>query len=173
MAVTDMTVRHYVDVLASTFMVRVLPPWHENLSKRQVKAPKVYLRDSGLLHALLEIATARHLNGHPKVGASWEGFAIESIIARLGVRADQCYFWRTHAGAELDLLVVAGGKRLGFEAKRTVAPRLTPSMQTAMRDLRLDFLSVIHAGAETFPLAKGVNAIGLPRVLEDLPTVAS
>lgn len=173
MAVTDMTVRHYVDVLASTFMVRVLPPWHENLSKRQVKAPKIYLRDSGLLHALLEIATARHLNGHPKVGASWEGFAIESIIARLGVRADQCYFWSTHAGAELDLLVVAGGKRLGFEAKRTVAPRLTPSMQTAMRDLRLDSLSVIHAGAETFPLAKGVSAIGLPRVLEDLPTVAS
>ena len=117
MAVTDMTVRHYVDVLASTFMVRVLPPWHENLSKRQVKAPKVYLRDSGLLHALLEIATARHLNGHPKVGASWEGFAIESIIARLGVRADQCYFWSTHAGAELDLLVVAGGKAVGLRGQ--------------------------------------------------------
>lgn len=125
------------------------------------------------MHALLEIATARHLNGHPKVGASWEGFAIESIIARLGVRADQCYFWGTHAGAELDLLVVAGGKRLGFEAKRTVAPRLTPSMQTAMRDLRLDSLSVIHAGAETFPLAKGVSAIALSRVLEELPRVAS
>jgi hypothetical protein len=113
------------------------------------------------------------LNGHPKVGASWEGFAIESIIVRLGARADQCYFWSTHAGAELDLLVVAGGKRLGFEAKRTVAPRLTPSMQTAMRDLRLDSLSVIHAGAQTFPLAKGVSAIGLSRVLEDLPAVRS
>jgi uncharacterized protein len=172
MAVSDMTVRHYVDVLASTFMVRVLPPWHENLSKRQIKAPKIYLRDSGLLHALLAVDTARHLHGHPKVGASWEGFAIESVVARLGVRSDQCYFWGTHAGAELDLFVVAGGKRLGFEAKRTVAPRLTLSMQTAMRDLRLDSLSVIHGGAETFPLAKGIRAVGLSRVLEDVPRLA-
>jgi predicted AAA+ superfamily ATPase len=171
MAVSDMTVRHYVDVLASTFMVRVLAPWHENLSKRQVKAPKLYLRDSGLLHALLDIETAKQLHGHPKVGASWEGFVIESIVARLGVRAEQCYFWATHAGAELDLLVVAGGKRLGFEIKRTVAPRLTPSMKTAMSDLALDSLTVIHAGAETFPLAKGVRAIGISRLLEDVPNL--
>src|SRR5205823_11850851 len=97
MGVTDATVRHYVNVLASTFIVRVLAPWHENISKRQVKAPKVYLRDSGLLHSLLDIDTARHLDSHPKVGASWEGFCVESIISRLGARTEQCFFWATHA----------------------------------------------------------------------------
>jgi uncharacterized protein len=173
MAVTDVTVRHYVDVLANTFMVRVLPPWHENISKRQVKAPKIYLRDTGLLHALLDIPTLRHLYGHPKVGASWEGFVIESLIARLGVRPDQCYFWATHAGAELDFLVVAGARRLGFEIKRTVAPRATPSMHAALRDLSLDSLTVIHAGADTFPVARGIRAIGLQRIVHDVPRLAS
>jgi uncharacterized protein len=169
MGVTDATVRHYVDVLAGSFMVRVLPPWHENISKRQVKAPKVYLRDSGLLHALLDIDTARQLDGHPKVGASFEGFCIESLIAHLGARNDQCYFWATHAGAELDLLVVAGARRLGFEIKRTVAPQVTPSMKSALSDLKLESLSVIHAGQETFPMAKGIRAVGLSRMLQDVP----
>ncbi len=173
MAVTDMTVRHYVDVLANTFMVRVLAPWHENISKRQVKAPKVYLRDSGLLHALLDVPTLRHLHGHPKVGASWEGFVIESLIARLGVRPDQCFFWATHAGAELDLLVVAGTRRLGFEIKRTVAPRATPSMRAALGDLSLHSLSVIHAGADSFPITDGIRAIGFPRIVEEVPRLAS
>ena len=168
MAVGDMTVRHYVDILASTFVVRVLPPWHQNISKRQVKAPKVYIRDSGLLHALLDIETTRHLEGHPKVGASWEGFCIEAIIAQLGVRADQCYFWATHAGAKLDLLVVAGGQRRGFEIKRTVAPRVTPSMETAMRDLQLDSLDVIHAGPDTFSMTKAIRAVSLSKVLNDI-----
>lgn len=168
MAVSDVTVRRYVDLLASTFMVRVLPPWHENLSKRQVKAPKLYVRDSGLLHALLDIDTARQLDSHPKLGASWEGFCIESLIARLGARADQCHFWATHAGAELDLVVVAGGRRRGFEIKRTIAPRVTRSMRTAMDDLRLDSLDVIHAGRDTFPLAKGIRAVGLSRLLDDV-----
>jgi hypothetical protein len=168
MGVTDATVRHYVDVLASTFMVRVLPPWHENISKRQVKAPKLYLRDSGLLHALLDIDSARHLDGHPKVGASWEGFCIESIVARLGARVDQCYFWATHGGAELDLLVAAGPRRFGFEIKRTVAPHVTPSMRAAMADLKLDQLSIVHAGSETFPVGEGIRALALSRLLADL-----
>jgi uncharacterized protein len=168
MAISDMTVRHYVDLLASTFMVRVLPPWHENLSKRQVKAPKVYIRDTGLLHTLLDIETTKQLDGHPKVGASWEGLCVETVIAQLRARTDRCYFWATHSGAELDLLVVAGGRRRGFEIKRTVSPRVTPSMRIAMRDLKLDSLDVIHAGNDAFPLAKGIRAVGLTRLVDEL-----
>jgi hypothetical protein len=164
MAVSDATVRHYVDVLASTFMVRVLPPWHENLSKRQVKAPKIYIRDSGILHALLDIETMHALEQHPKIGASWEGFCVESLIAQLGARPEQCYFWATHAGAELDLLVVAKGRRRGFEIKRTVSPRVTPSMQVALHDLKLDSLDVIHAGQDTFPLARKIRAVSFSRL---------
>jgi predicted AAA+ superfamily ATPase len=164
MAVSDATIRHYVDVLASTFMVRALPPWHENLSKRQVKAPKIYIRDSGILHALLDIETMRALEQHPKIGASWEGFCVESLIAQLGARPEQCYFWATHTGAELDLLVVAKGRRRGFEIKRTVSPRVSPSMQVALHDLKLDSLDVIHAGQDTFPLARKVRAVSLSRL---------
>ena len=164
MAVSDATIRHYVDVLASTFMVRMLPPWHENLSKRQVKAPKIYIRDSGILHALLDIETMHALEQHPKIGASWEGFCVESLIAQLGARPEQCYFWATHAGAELDLLVVAKGRRRGFEIKRTVSPRVTPSMQVALHDLKLDSLDVIHAGQDTFPLARKIRAVSLSRL---------
>ena len=164
MAVSDATIRHYVDVLASTFMVRVLPPWHENLSKRQVKAPKIYIRDSGILHALLDIETMHALEQHPKIGASWEGFCVESLIAQLGARPEQCYFWATHAGAELDLLVVAKGRRRGFEIKRTVSPRVTPSMQVALHDLKLDSLDVIHAGQDTFPLARKIRAVSISRL---------
>jgi predicted AAA+ superfamily ATPase len=164
MAVSDATIRHYVDLLASTFMVRMLPPWHENLSKRQVKAPKIYIRDSGILHALLDIETMRALEQHPKIGASWEGFCVESLIAQLGARPEQCYFWATHTGAELDLLVVAKGRRRGFEIKRTVSPRVSPSMQVALHDLKLDSLDVIHAGQDTFPLARKVRAVSLSRL---------
>jgi len=164
MAVSDATIRHYVDVLASTFMVRMLPPWHENLSKRQVKAPKIYVRDSGILHALLDIETMHALEQHPKIGASWEGFCVESLIAQLGARPEQCYFWATHAGAELDLLVVAKGRRRGFEIKRTVSPRVTPSMQVALHDLKLDSLDVIHAGQDTFPLARKIRAVSISRL---------
>ncbi|MEN9579206.1 MAG: hypothetical protein RJA70_2215 [Pseudomonadota bacterium] len=168
MGVGDMTVRHYVDLLASTFMVRVLPPWHENLSKRQVKAPKVYIRDTGILHALLDIQTAQALDGHPKVGASWEGLCVETVISALGARTEHCYFWGTHSGAELDLLVATGSHRRGFEIKRTVAPRLTPSMHVAMGDLKLDSLDVIYAGNDSFPLAKGIRAVGLPQLVDEL-----
>ncbi len=166
--VADTTVRHYLDVLEATFMVRALLPWKANVRKRQVKAPKVYLTDSGILHALLDVDTISTLQGHPKVGASWEGFMLETVLHYLGVWREQCYFWRTHAGAELDLLVVRGRQRLGFEFKRTTAPRLTPSMRSALADLQLNRLDVIHAGRETFPLDRRVRAVAASRVPEDL-----
>ncbi len=166
--VADTTVWNYLDLLTAALVVRQLPPWHENISKRQVKAPKVYIADSGLLHALLGIGTEMELDAHPKVGASWEGFALEEVIRRLGARREECFFWATHAGAELDLLVVRGRHRLGFEAKRTVAPRLTPSMRTALTDLKLQRLDVLHAGDHTFPLAPRVRAVALARLLDDL-----
>ena len=149
-------------------MVRTLRPYHANISKRQVKAPKVYVADSGILHTLLDIQTTRDLEGHPKVGASWEGFLLETVVARLGARPDQCYFWATHAGAELDLLVVDGSRRRGFEFKRTTAPSVTPSMRSAMSDLKLDRLDVVHAGADSFALGPRIHAISAAR-LDDIP----
>ena len=166
--VSDHTVRRYLDLLAGTFAVRVLQPWRENLGKRQVKAPKVYLADSGLLHTLLGLETAWDLEGHPKVGASWEGFMLAQVAERLQADPEECYFWATHAGAELDLLVVRGRRRLGFELKRTTAPKLTRSMRAALGDLRLSRLDVVHAGRETFPLAPDVRAVAANRLLEDL-----
>ena len=163
--VGDTTVRRYLDHLAAAFMVRTLPPWHENLGKRQVKAPKVYLTDTGLLHCLLDIRDGDQLESHPKVGASWEGFGLSEVIRRLGAESDECYFWATHSGAELDLLVVRGKQRLGFEFKRTDSPRLTPSMRHAIEDLKLDRLWLLYAGAERFPLSKQVEAIGLAELL--------
>lgn len=159
--VSDKTVRRYLDILADTFMVRVLQPWHANLSKRQVKAPKVYFRDSGLLHLLSGIDDYAGLQTHPRCGASWEGFALEQVVQHLGAREDQCYFWATHQGAELDLLVVRGRRRTGFEFKHSQTPALTPSMRTATADLGLDRLWVIHPGAERYPLARGVEALPL------------
>jgi predicted AAA+ superfamily ATPase len=166
--VSDMTVRRYLDLLVATFVVRVLQPWHENLGKRQVKSPKIYLADSGLLHALLNIPTREDLERHPKVGASFEGFALAAVVDRLRVAWNECFFWATHAGAELDLLVVRGRTRIGFEFKRTVAPAVTPSMRTALKDLRLSRLDVIHAGGRTFSLAPRIRAVPLSRILNDL-----
>lgn len=169
--VSDMTVRRYLDLLAATFVVRVLPPWYENIGKRQVKSPKVLLADSGLLHALLNLGSREDLERHPKVGASFEGFAINAVVGRLQARWNECHFWATHAGAELDLLVVRGRTRLGFEIKRTVAPAVSPSMRTALADLRLSRLDVIHAGDETFPLAPKIRAVALGRLLDDVPAL--
>ena len=166
--VSHHAVRRYLEALEGTFMLRVLRPWAENLAKRQVKSPKVYVRDSGLLHTLLDIDDSHHLERHPKVGASWEGFVVEALIQRLGARADQCYFWATHSGAELDLLVIDGARRFGFEVKRTTAPGVTPSMRHALSDLGLTRLDVVHAGAETFPLAPSVRAVAAHRLLEDV-----
>ncbi len=162
------TVRRYLDLLTSVFVVRQLQPWYENLSKRQVKSPKVYVADSGLLHALLDLETRTDLERHPKVGASWEGFALNELVTRLGARPEQCFFWATHGGAELDLLVVRGERRLGFELKRTASPRPTASMFSALQDLRLERLDVVYPGEHTFPLRERIRALGLSRILEDL-----
>lgn len=169
--VADTTVRNYLDVLSAALVVHQLPPWHENISKRQVKAPKVYIADTGILHALLNLPRLRDLEGHPKVGASWEGFVIGQVIRRIGARPEECYFWATHAGSELDLLVVSGGLRLGYEIKRTSSPRLTPSLRNAAKDLKLKSLDVIHSGDTTFPMAPGIRAVAFSRLLEDLKPI--
>jgi hypothetical protein len=170
--VSHHAVRRYLEALEATFMLRVLRPWAENLAKRQVKSPKVYVRDSGLLHTLLDIDDLDHLERHPKVGASWEGFILEALIQRLGARSDQCYFWATHTGAELDLLVIDGQRRYGFEIKRTTAPSVTPSMRHALADLALTQIDVVHAGVETFPLARSVRAVAARRLLRDVAPLA-
>ncbi len=154
------TVRRHLDRMTGAYVMRQLRPWRENLGKRIVKSPKVYIADSGLLHALLDIPTARDLAAHPKVGASWEGFALEQVVRRLRARPDECYFWAVHGGPELDLLVVRGRQRRGYEFKRTDAPRATASMHSAMRHLELDGLDVVHVANETFPLADGIRAVG-------------
>ncbi len=166
--VAHTTVLRYLDLLSAALVVRQLPPWSENLAKRQVKSPKVYVNDSGLLHSLLDIRKEADLVRHPKVGASWEGFGIQAVIDRLRARPDECYFWGTYAGAEIDLFVVRGSLRLGFELKRTVAPRVTPSMRSAFESLRLKRLDVIHAGDRTGALGNGIRAVALERLLEDL-----
>jgi len=166
--VADTTVRGYLDRLTSSLVVRQLQPWHENIAKRQVKAPKVYVADSGVLHGLLNLRSPADLCAHPKVGASWEGFVLDQVARRLGADRSECFFWATHGGAELDMLVVRGRTRLGFEVKRTTAPALTLSMRHAMSDLKLDRLDVIHAGDHSFPMAKGVRAVAFQRLLEDV-----
>ena len=166
--VSDPTVRAYVDALASTFVVRVLPPWHENVGKRQVKRPKVYLSDTGLLHGLLGLDSVFALQRHPILGASWEWFAIRELIFRLGARPEECYFWATHAGAELDLLVVRGNRRLGFEVTRTETPRTSRSTHSAIETLRLDTLDIVHAGAHTWPLGPKLRALSLRTLQDDL-----
>jgi predicted AAA+ superfamily ATPase len=166
--IAETTVKRYLDLLTNTFMVRILPPWSENLGKRIVKAPKVYLADAGLLHALLDVRNVRALEGHPKIGASFEGFALQEIVRVLRVRPDQCYFWATHQGAELDLLVVEDARRRGFEFKRSDAPGITKSMRIAFEDLRLDTLDIVHAGDDTYPLSDRIRALAISRATTDL-----
>ncbi|HEV8238020.1 MAG TPA: ATP-binding protein [Thermoanaerobaculia bacterium] len=161
---SERSVRRYLDLLTAALVLRQVQPWFENLSKRQVKAPKVYVEDSGILHALLGIRNHRELELHPKVGASWEGFLLKEIIERLDVKDEECFYWATHGGAEVDLLIVRGQRRLGFEIKRTTTPRLTASMRQAMRDLSLDSLDVVHAGDSSFLLAPSVRAISAYRL---------
>ena len=157
----DTTIRGYLDILEATFMVRLLQPWHENVGKRQVKAPKLFFRDPGLLHTLLGISDLDALLHHPKLGSSWEGFALEETLRALGVDREDAWFWATHAGAELDLLVTSGGRRLGFEIKYTASPRLTKSMRSAMDTLHLDRLVVIYPGERQLALTEQIQAIGL------------
>jgi predicted AAA+ superfamily ATPase len=157
LGVAHTTVRSYVDILCDTFMARQLPPYIANTGKRQVKSPRVYLRDSGLLHALLGIQDQIQLAGHPIVGASWEGFALEQIIAAHSVSDRECFFWATHTGAELDLVIEQGRRRIGFEFKRTLSPALTRSMRSALETLGLARLTVVYPGKNAFPLAEKVD----------------
>lgn len=167
--VSQKTVVGYLDTLCSTFMAKRLEPWHENVAKRQVKAPKVYLADSGILHTLLGLESRDDVLGHPKVGASWEGFAIGEIVAHLGARPEECFFWKVHSGAELDLLIRRGNQSRGFELKLTSSPRVTSSMRSALEVLGLDELVVTHAGAESYPLTSRIRAVSLARLREDVP----
>lgn len=153
----ESTVRRYLDFLTDAFLVRQLPPWHENLGKRQVKAPKVYVRDSGILHALLQLDSTEAVMAHPKSGASWEGFVLEQVLRQ--ARPAEAYFWATHQGAELDLLLFKHRRRVGVEIKRADAPKLTPSMRIALTDLRLDRLLVIYPGDKPYRLAPKVEVV--------------
>jgi predicted AAA+ superfamily ATPase len=160
------TVRRHLDTLASALVVRVLEPWYENLGKRQVKAPKVYVRDTGLLHALLGIPDFDALEGHPKLGASWESFVIEQVLSRTASR--EAYYWRTQAGAELDLLLFIKGRRIGVEVKYGAAPTMTKSLAAARTDLGLDRLFIVYAGTERYALHECVEALSLPDCLREL-----
>lgn len=167
---SEPTARRYLDILSGTFVVRQLPPWFENLKKRQLRSPKVYVRDSGLLHALLGIVDSPGLQSHPKLGASWEGFCLEQVLSVSGDRS--AYFWGTHGGAEIDLLLLHAGSRLGIEFKYSETPSTTKSMRMAQKDLGLDHLYVVHPGEHEFALDEAVTAIPLPRIMRVLGTDA-
>lgn len=162
MGLTDKTVRNYLDILTGTYMVRQLQPWHENLKKRQVKAPKIYLRDSGLLHSLLNLSNQHELLGHPRLGASWDGFALEQVLSV--VRPTEAYFWATHSGAEIDLLFFSGGKRFGVEFKFNEAPKVSRSMHSALKDLDLQRLWVIYPGKNSYPAHEKVTMLPLSEI---------
>lgn len=169
LGLSEPTVRRYLDMLSDLFIVRQLAPWHENLKKRQVKSPKIYFRDSGLLHQLLGIRTESDLLSHPKCGSSWEGYAVEEAVKL--VEPDEAYFWATHTGAELDLLLFKNGRRLGVEVKRQDAPQVTPSMRIALHDLRLDHLTVLYPGSRDFYLAERIRAVPLTALAAGDPGV--
>jgi len=171
MGTSEGTARRYLDLLSGAFMIRALPPWHENLKKRQVKAPKIYVRDPGLLHSLLGLQDEQSLMGNPKMGASWEGFMIEQLLAVLRVR--EAYFWATYAGAELDLLVMMRGRRIGFEIKFSDAPRMTKSLAIAQKDLKLDQAYIIYPGTTRYALSDTLCATPLDQpFMEELSEMA-
>lgn len=166
LGVSEPTVRRYLDWLTQAFMVRQLQPWHASIGKRQVKAPKIYFRDSGLLHALMGVVDSPTLLAHPRSGASWEGFALEQVI-RLS-EPDEAHFWATHGGAELDLLMTKSGRRVGVEFKRADAPKMTPSMRIALDDLELDALYVVYPGPHRYCLHERIEAVPLSAVVPDI-----
>jgi uncharacterized protein len=167
---SENTARHYLDVLAGAWAVRALQPWFENLGKRQIRSPKVYVWDAGLLHALLDLEGYTQLMGHPKAGASWEGFAIEQVVTLL--RAREAYFWGTHQGAELDLLVMHKGKRYGFEMKLADAPVATKSMHIALADLKLDRLLVVYPGKSSYRLDDKIQVVSIRDLVATLTALA-
>jgi uncharacterized protein len=162
MGLSDKTVRSYLDILTGAYMIRQLQPWHENIGKRQVKAPKLYFRDSGLLHSLLGLTDSVSLHGHPKVGASWEGFALEQVLQT--VRPEESYFWATHSGAEIDLLFVQKGRRYGIEAKYNEAPKVTRSMENSLEVLGLKHLWIIYPGDKSYPVQKKISVCPLQNI---------
>ena len=162
------TVRRYLDILTNAYVITQLRPWAENVGKRIVKSPKVFVTDSGILHALLGIKSPTELERHPKLGASWEGFMMGQVVRVLRARREECYFWATHAGAELDLLVVRGRQRLGFEFKRTDAPKPTASMRSALETLGLRRLVVVHAGQSTFPITRQIRAVAAVELVNEI-----
>jgi predicted AAA+ superfamily ATPase len=164
------TIKRHLDVLTGALVVRQLQPWFENVGKRQVKSPKVYVRDSGLLHALLGLPRFSSLEGHPKLGASWEGFVVEEVARAVGDR--RLFFWATQAGAELDLMVMASGKRFGVEVKYADAPRATKSMHVALADLGLERLWVVHPGDARYTLGKRIEAMGIGDLRRELRRVS-
>ena len=157
------TVRHYLDILSGTFMIRILAPWYENIKKRQVKSPKIYFRDTGIFHALLDVKDLNGLLVQPKMGASWEGFALEQIIQT--ANTPHCYFWSVHSQAELDLLVLKDGKRFGFEFKYTDKPQITKSIKASMSSLNLDQTIIVYPGDVSFPLDKNIVVLSLPEAV--------
>ena len=166
--VADTTVRQYLDRLSDALVVRQVQPWHENISKRQVKSPKVYISDSGLVHALLNLPSFEDVAGHPKSGATWEGFVIEQLMRLSRADDSECFHWATHAGAELDFLHVRGVAKTGFEIKKTVAPKVTKSMRIALADLSLDRLYVVHAGDHSFPMAEKIHAVSVSEIHKEI-----
>jgi predicted AAA+ superfamily ATPase len=161
LGISSHTVKHYLDILEGTFMIRVLRPWHENLQKRQVKTPKIFFRDSGIYHTLLGLDSYNSIKLNPKLGASWEGFALEQVIKYYNAEPEECYFWSSHNTAEIDLLIFKDGKRLGFEFKYSSTPRITRSTEIALRDLKLDQVNIIFPSDKTYTLSEKINAIGL------------
>ncbi len=171
---SEPTARRHLDILSGAYMVRVLPPWFENIKKRQLKSPKIYVRDSGLLHSLFGLRDRDALLGHPKLGASWEGFALDQILG--GLRTRDAYFWATQGGAELDLYVTLNGRKQGFEFKHADAPGTTKSMRVALEDLGLEHLWVIYPGAERYALDRNITAVPvreIPMLIDELKTGAS
>jgi len=172
LGISNHTAQKYLDILSGTFMMRRLSPWFENISKRQVKSPKIYFRDSGILHALLDIRDHTQLVSYPRLGAFWEGFALEEIIRTYQVTQEECFFWGTQSGAELDLLLFKNGKRIGFEFKYSDAPRMSLSMHVALADLALDHLYVIHPGKGSYPLTEKVTVYGLEEFIDKYDKVS-
>jgi len=158
------TVKHYVDILSGTFMIRQLQPWFANISKRQVKSPKIYFRDSGLLHTLLTIQNREQLHVSSKLGASWEGFALEQVIDHYQAEPADCFFWATHAEAELDLLIVKGNQKYAFEFKYSSRPRSTKSMQSAIESLNLDYITIVIPGDSHYYLQDKIRVCGLNKL---------
>ena len=163
--ISDKTVRHYLDILQGTFMIRLLQPWYVNLGKRLVKSPKLYFRDTGVLHSLLSVQTRAEIEAHPRVGASWEGFVLEVICRNLSNAGIQPYFWATHSGAEVDLFWQAKGKNFAVEVKYSDAPKFTPSMESALNDLTLDKMWVIYPGSQTYKIHEKITVLPIGQLV--------